>query len=579
VTGPDARPANAGHALALALVDELARGGVTHVFISPGSRSGPLAMAFAADARIAHHVVLDERSAAFAAVGLAKAAGRPVCVLTTSGTAAANVHPAVLEAHHSRTPLIVLTADRPPELRATGATQTVDQIKLFGDAVRWFVEVGAPEARAGAVAYWRSLAARALSAASSPGGPVHINLALREPLAPEPDDAGWDHDISGRESGAPWAETLAGAPLPHDDEIAALARELSGVERGVLVAGAGLEASPLLDLAAALAWPVLAEPASGLRCGPGAVGAYDALLRHEATAERLRPVLAVRVGALGISRALLRWLESGVEQVLVDPDGLWLDPGRTARRLVRADPSLIAARLAAAVPRRARSAWLEEWLELEGRAQEAIDAVLEDEKRLTEPAAARALADALPADATLVVAASMPVRDLDWFMRPRPRLRVIANRGANGIDGFVSTALGAALASSGPVAALCGDLSLLHDGNGLLLARAERVGAVFVVLNNNGGGVFSFLPQARWPERFEELFGTPQDVDVEALARLHGCGYARADREAALRSAIAAAIEEGGTHLVEVRTERAANVAVHERLWRAVADAARTMES
>lgn len=569
------RPANAGHALALALVDELARGGLAHVCISPGSRSSPLAMAFAADPRIAHHVLLDERSAGFVAVGLAKATGRPACVVTTSGTAAANVHPAVLEAHHSRTPMLVLTADRPPELRATGATQTVDQIKLFGDAVRWFVEVGAPEARSGAVAYWRSLAARALAAAtSSPRGPVHLNVALREPLVPEPDEVGWEHDTAGRPGVTPWASTLPGSALPDDDAVARLAAELSAVERGVLVAGAiDVDPAPLIEMAGALGWPVLGEPPSGLRRGAGAVGAYDAILRDESTAARLRPQLVVRIGAIGISKALMRWLGADVEQVLVDPDGLWLDPGRSARRLVRADPSALATRISARLPARPASAWLEEWLERERRAQEAIDRVLETEEDLTEPAAARALAAALPPEATLVVAASMPVRDIDWFMRPRRGPRVISNRGANGIDGFASTVLGVALGSAGPVAALCGDLSLLHDQNGLLLARTERVDAVFVVLNNNGGGVFSFLPQARWPSRFEELFGTPQDVDLEALARLHRCGYALVGSAATLPSALAAAAAGGGTHLLEVRTDRAANVTVHERLWRAVADA------
>jgi 2-succinyl-5-enolpyruvyl-6-hydroxy-3-cyclohexene-1-carboxylate synthase len=574
---------NASQALALTLVDELARGGVRHACLSPGSRSAPLALALADDERISLHVLLDERSAGFAALGIAKAARAPALVLTTSGTAAANLHPAVLEAHHARTPLLVITADRPPELRDTGATQTIDQLRLFGDAVRWFAEVGA-ETGLPAPALWRSVAARAcIAARSSPPGPVHLNVPLREPLVPIPEEGSVDRDAAGAAEGgvdpdppgaaegAPWTASPPSVALPPVDDLEALAAEIGRRERGLLVAGAcDVDSGPVLALARLAGWPVLAEPASNLRRGDGAVAHYDALLRVDRFRAEHTPDLVLRVGSLGVSKELLAWLGRDVPQVLVDIDGAWLDARRAVRTLVRADAGALCAALGARVRPRAPQTWLESWRRADARARAAIEEVLSREGRATEPAAARDLAAALPDGSTLVVAASMSVRDLDWFMAPRAGLRVLANRGANGIDGFTSTALGAALAAEGPVAALCGDLSLLHDQNGLLFARDARPDAVLVVLNNDGGGVFSFLPQAAFPEHFEELFGTPQGVDLEDLARLHALGYARAERRDDLAPALHDALGAGGTHLVEIATDRAANVELHRRIWDAV---------
>jgi 2-succinyl-5-enolpyruvyl-6-hydroxy-3-cyclohexene-1-carboxylate synthase len=559
---------NAGQALATVLVDELVRNGLAHACIAPGSRSTPMAMAFAGHPGVRVHVVIDERSAAFCALGIAKASGTPAAVLCTSGTAAANFHPAVIEADRGRTPLLVLTADRPPELRGAGANQTIDQIKLYGDAVRWFAEVGVPEALPGSVAYWRSAASRAWAeAAGSPPGPVHLNLAFRDPLVPVADDAGFPYPLDGRPGQEPWTRTGHSPPGMAAEEARRLRAILASAERCLVVAGenpgGGAGARALAEWAG---WPLLADPLSGARQGGTAISAYEALLRQPGFVAAMRPDLVVRVGRSGSSKSLAGYLADDVRQVVVDPDGDWTDPERRAEWIIRADPSALPSLVES---NRARP-WTQRWLEAERAARWATDAVLETEDPPSEPRTARDLAAWCPDGATLVAASSMPIRDLESFMRPRGGLRVIANRGASGIDGFVSTTLGAALAGSGPTVALAGDLSMLHDQNGLLLARSGNVDAVFVVVNNDGGGIFSFLPQADFPGDFERLFGTPHDMSFEAIAGLYRCGYRRVERAAGLTAAVAEASSAGGVHLVEVPTERTANVALHRRIWQAV---------
>jgi 2-succinyl-5-enolpyruvyl-6-hydroxy-3-cyclohexene-1-carboxylate synthase len=311
-----------------------------------------------------------------------------------------------------------------------------------------------------------------------------------------------------------------------------------------------------------------------------AISAYEALLRHPGFAAAMRPDLVVRVGRTGASKPLATYLGPDIRQVVVDPDGDWTDPGRAAGWIIRADPSVLPSLVEPAprgAPQGAGSSqarpWTQRWLRAEAAARTAIDAVLDAEEAPSEPRTARDLAAWCPDGATLVAASSMPVRDLESFMRPRSGLRVIANRGASGIDGFVSTTLGAALAGPGPTVALAGDLSMLHDQNGLLLARTGNADAVFVVVNNDGGGIFSFLPQADFPGDFERLFGTPHGMSFEAVAGLYRCGYRRVERATALTAAVADAGSAGGVHLVEVRTERTANVALHRRIWQAVGEA------
>jgi 2-succinyl-5-enolpyruvyl-6-hydroxy-3-cyclohexene-1-carboxylate synthase len=554
------------------VVDELARAGVTDACLAPGSRSAPLALALAEHPGVRVHVHLDERSAAFFALGLAKRSGRPGVVLCTSGTAAANLHPAVLEADHARTPLLLLTADRPPELRGTGANQAADQLKLYGAAVRWFCEVGVPGDDPGAGRYWRSLASRAWAEATGvPAGPVHLNLAFAEPLV-ERDPA---DPAPGRPGGAPWTAAPPAARSAAPEQVAALAEAVRGAPRGVLVAGwgAGLDPEAADAFAAASGWPVLADPLSGARRGPAAVSAYDGLLRAPRFAAAHRPDLAVRVGGAPTSKALTAWLDPSVPQVLVDPAGGWLDPARTAALRLTADPSALLAATAALLAGD-DGAWLGTWLEAERRATGAIDGLLEEWAEPFEGRVARDLAGWVPDGGTLVVGSSMPVRDVDAFARPRDGLRFVANRGLSGIDGFVATALGVAAAGEEPVAALCGDLTLLHDASSLLGAAGRARGPVLVVCDNDGGGIFSFLPQADLPaELFEPLFGTPHGLDLAALAAAARVPARVVEKAADLLPTLDAALAGGGTQLVLVRGDRAANRARHRALTEAVAAA------
>ncbi|HET9442749.1 MAG TPA: 2-succinyl-5-enolpyruvyl-6-hydroxy-3-cyclohexene-1-carboxylic-acid synthase, partial [Acidimicrobiales bacterium] len=532
---------------AATLVDEWARSGVTDAVVAPGSRSTPLAVALADHRGLRLHVLLDERSAGFFAVGLGQASGRPAVVLTTSGTAAVEVHPAVVEADQGRVPMVVCTADRPAELHGVCAPQTVVQRRLFGESVRWFVEPGVadPAARG----WWRSLASRAVAeAVAGPAGPgpVHLNLAFRDPLVGEPGPL-----PEGRPGGRPWhraAASAGGAPA----EVAGL---LSG-RRGVVVAGRGSGGGAAVRaLGEALAWPVLADPRSGARGGPASVAAFDALLRPPRLPAAGEVEVVLRLGDPPASKALATWLaEPGVGaagHVVVDPFGRWPDPERRADVVIAADPGRFCADVAAGRPAPAGPApagWLAAWRDAEARAQGAIERVLAARPAVTEPGVARALTAGLPADVALFVSSSMPVRDLEWYGSPASGHLVLANRGANGIDGVVSTALGVAAARRGdPVVALVGDLAFLHDAGGLLWARRRDLRCVIVVVDNDGGGIFSFLPQAEalGAERFEALFGTPHGLDLAAVAAAYGVPTTAVDKADEVVPAVEAALARG----------------------------------
>lgn len=577
------------------LVDELVRCGVGEACLAPGSRSAPIALALHADPRIRLHVRFDERSAGFLALGLAKATGRPAAVVCTSGTAAANLHPAVLEADQAHVPLLVLTADRPPELRGTGANQTVDQLHLYGRAVRWFHELGVPEDRPGGNAEWRSVVSRAwaeaIGALGRPPGPVHLDVPFRDPLvttAGDPTTAGdaaagphpttaptagaWGA-AEGRPAGAPWTAALPGTRAPADRDVATLAALVARAERGLVVVGdTDADVDPLLALAEAAAWPVLAEPSSGARRGPMALGAYRALLADPGWAAAARPSVVLVAGRVGLSRQVQRLLSSGVPQVVLDPHGGWSDPGRQADRLIAGDPGLLATAVLAGVDRREPGPWPARWRAGDTAARAAIDAVLDASDEPSEPRTARDLAAMVPDGSLLMAGSSMPIRDLDLAQWPREGLRVVANRGASGIDGLVSTAIGAALGHGGPSFALLGDLTLLHDQNGLLVAGQPEPDLVVVVLANDGGAIFSFLEQAAAPG-FERVFGTPHGVALADVARAAGRGHQRVHRAGELGDVVARARAAGGIQLVEVRTDRHANVRLHARLQEAVSRA------
>ena len=539
------------------LVDEWARLGITDAVICPGSRSTPLAVALAA--RLRTHVRLDERSAAFYALGMALATGRPTVVCVTSGTAAAELHAAVVEAHHARVPLIVCTADRPPELQDTGASQTIEQAGLFASATRWAATPGVPSEEQHVT--WRPLAVRAhaeaMQGAAGPG-PVHLNLAFREPLT---GDAGPLPHIPG-----PVVVRPGPAAGPASME------PLRG--RGVIVVGgvAPLPPDPVrvLGLGEQLGWPVLADPLSGCRV-PGTVAAADAIVRTQPP----DPESIVLLGAPWLSRALGSYVAdaatAGARVIVVDPWRQWADPSRVATEFHQCDPDAwLANALGHAAP--CDAAWLASWRLREARAQEAIAAVLGND--LSEPQVARAIhRHAGRSGATVVVSASMPIRDLEWYAETAVQPpRVLANRGANGIDGVVSTALGVA-ASAGPAVALLGDLAFLHDVSGLV--NLPQVPCIFVVVDNGGGGIFSFLPQAASlrPQVFEELFGTPPTSDLGAVARGFGLEVHEVRALAELEQVLAAPTftSASAPKLVRVRVPgRAENVALHDEINEAV---------
>jgi 2-succinyl-5-enolpyruvyl-6-hydroxy-3-cyclohexene-1-carboxylate synthase len=564
---------DATSAFARTLVDEWVRNGVTDACLAPGSRSAPLALALAGDDRIRLHVHLDERSASFFALGLAKTSGRPAVVLCTSGTAAANFHPAVLEAHHARVPLIVCTADRPPELRDTGAGQTVDQLKLYGDAVRWFCDAGVPADRPGVGPEWRAMAARAVAdSLGPPAGPVHLNLPFREPLVPSGAPL---VDAPGRSHDRPWTARAPGTRGPSVGMLEALVGLIASTRRGLVVAGWGADVEPdtLMRFADVSGWPVLADPISNLRV-PGTISSYDPLLRGASFAGSHRPDVVLRVGGPLTNKVAMQWLDSEIGQVLVDPDGSWLDPHHAAsgRMLADAEP-LLDALTSALTGAAVEGGWREAWDDADASARAAIDGLIDGWDEPFEGRIARDVIAAVPDGGSVVLASSMPVRDAESFARPRRGVGMYANRGVNGIDGFVSTVLGIAAGSGAPTVGLLGDLCFLHDSNGLLGARDRGLDATFVVVDNDGGGIFSFLPQADLPQHFETLFGTPHGIDLAALARVHGIPVTETVDAAGVAPAVEESAAAGGVRVVLVRTNRATNVTRHREVWAAVAGA------
>jgi 2-succinyl-5-enolpyruvyl-6-hydroxy-3-cyclohexene-1-carboxylate synthase len=583
------------YTLLRAFVDELARCGMHAACTSPGSRNTPLLLTLARERRLRCYSHVDERCAGFFALGLAKSSGLPVAVTCTSGTAAAELLPAAVEAHQARVPLLLLTADRPPELRENGAGQAIDQLKLFGGAAKWFFDVGLHEATPERLRWMRTLACRAYwTSLEGPPGAVHLNFALREPLILggdlEPDD-------SGRPDGRPFVSRGAPHPVPGGPPHEALQELVLSAQRGVVVAGRHERMSALGEAACAFAeaigWPLLADPLSGARRGRAAVGHYDALLRDEGFAASVTPDLVLRVGDLPVSKPLRGWLESldGVRQVALDLEGAWQDPASVLSDRLTLDPVLVLTELTDAVGKSAgEQDWLAGWRAADERAAEAILGVLA-RSGLSEPALAAELGVLLPADATLFVASSMPVRDIEtfWPVRAEPP-RALCNRGANGIDGIVSSAFGVAADDrgesdgAGPVVLLIGDVALAHDIGGLLAARRTGCKLTVVLVNNDGGGIFDFLPIAAADmarerrdgvELYTEHVATPTGLDFGQAAALFGLEHELVADVHAFRSAMESAIERDGSSIIEVRGARSSNVALHREIWQAVSAAVR----
>jgi 2-succinyl-5-enolpyruvyl-6-hydroxy-3-cyclohexene-1-carboxylate synthase len=554
-----------------------------------------LVLTLAREQRLECHSHIDERCAGFFALGAAKASGLPVAVTCTSGTAVAELLPAAIEAHEARVPLLLLTADRPPELRENGAGQAIDQLKLFGDAAKWFFEVGTHDATPERMRWIRTLACRAYwTALEGRPGAVHLNFPFREPLVIEED---LPADDTARTGGQPYVRR---PPTPAVGETR-LGELVAEARRGVVVAGRHERDTSLGSAAAsfceAIGWPLLADPLSGARRGACAVAHYDALLRDASFAASPRPDFVLRIGDLPVSKPLRTWLAGleNVRQVALDPEGAWQDPASVLSDSLALEPAAALAALTASTTTTADGKtaqtepplsladpdWLASWRSADEQAAEAILGIL-DGDGLDEPSVAAELGVLLPQEATLFVASSMPVRDIEtfWPVREDPP-RVLCNRGANGIDGTVSSAFGAAAVGEGPVVLLIGDVALAHDIGGLLAATRLGLKLTIVLLDNNGGGIFDFLPISRAAMAREDAndvythhVATPTGLDFARVAALYGLVHDRVNTLPDLRTALERALApQAGSTLIHVRSDRTANVELHARVWSAVSRA------
>jgi 2-succinyl-5-enolpyruvyl-6-hydroxy-3-cyclohexene-1-carboxylate synthase len=536
------------------LVDEWVRRGLRHAVVAPGSRSTPMALALACCPEIQTHVFHDERSASFTALGIALATGVPAVLLCTSGTAATHFHAAVVEAHQSGLPIVVLTADRPPELHGVGAPQTIEQANLYGGAVRWFHDPGVPidEQRA----MWRTIASDTWThALGFNPGPVHLNLPFREPLVGQ---------VGALPEMVP--TELLSPPLVDVTDII----DLLATSRGLIVAGNGVDdPRKVQELASATGWPIMADPLSGCQMLESAVVRFDALLRHSEFAGTHRPAVVLQLGMPPASKVLAQWLAaSTAKHVAVSPVGLVSDPNLVGARQVHASIGALCSRLAANLTHPPDPAWIERWLAADRIARDVLDNALASEGNLSEPGIARAITAGIPAGGHLVVASSMPVRDVEWFGTPRSDVTVHSNRGANGIDGVIATAIGVAIGSGAPTTVLLGDVAFCHDMSSMTALHARGLDLKVVVVDNDGGAIFSFLPQATTlpADVFEQVFGTPHGTDIVEAARAFGLrSYA-----AETADELGAAFDESDTCVIRVASSRKDNVDAHAELNDAV---------
>ena len=592
--------ANPAYIYAVVFVDELQRAGIRNVVICPGSRSTPLTMAFASQTAIRTWMHVDERSAAFFGLGMAKKLHKPVALLCTSGTAAANFLPAIVEATLSHVPLLVLTADRPHELRDNGAPQSIDQNRLYGTYAKWFVEVALPEATDAALRYIRTIADRAVSVTQAiPSGPVHLNFPFREPLTPESihgqslppveqrDLIAWQ----GRPGNTPYTQ-IHDTSLGTSDisTIGKIQHLVSEAQRGLIIAGPNDDLTltePLTRLAQSLGYPILADPLSQLRCSVSqqsmVLTSYDAFLRIDSFIERAQPELIIRFGAMPTSKPLLLYLKhyASTPLVVIDGNNSWEEPTQLASQLIHANPTALCNDLLHAIeqhqtdeemPSVASRAWLSLWQDTDKITQQVLLNTIYDFREIFEGRVFSELPNLLQDGTTLYVGNSMPVRDLDtFFWSSKQRIRIMGNRGANGIDGVISSALGAsAVAGNEPTVLVLGDLSFFHDLNGLLAASLHELNLTIILINNDGGGIFSFLPQASHPQHFEQLFGTPTGLNFRPVVEMYGGRFQRVDNWESFRKAVNQGLHSSGLDVIEIPTERTSNVKMHRQLWEVI---------
>jgi len=582
-------PANRNYAFSQAFIEELARSGLRHACLCPGSRSTPFVMSLAHEPSIKTWVHLDERSAAYFALGISRALNEPVAVICTSGTAAANFFPAVVEAHYSHVPLLIVTADRPPELWEWGANQTIDQSRMYGSHAKWSVSIATPEVTDDLLRYVREITCRLLNtAAQPPAGPVHVNFPFREPLIPEsvpsdiPDSLrGGKDGWAGREQGRPYTAVASGRRSVGAEKIKELAGALGSVKRGLIVCGPQNDSSFPVGasaLAKRLTFPILADPLSQVRCGSHdrslVIDSYDAFLRSKKIVEALDPELVLRFGATPTSKPLQAYLAKHhlARQILIS-EGDWQDSMHTATDTLQTHPGQFVTELTVALGASSSNEWCNKWLAINREARKIILSQTSKLEEMFEGKVFVELADLLPAKTTLLAGNSMPVRDLDtFFPSDSKQTRFLANRGASGIDGVLSTALGASAATENPTVVVLGDLSFYHDMNGLLAAKQYGLHATIILVNNKGGGIFSFLPQREFPETFEKYFATPHGLTFQAAALLYGLTYTKTTSWKEFRNAVSGNLNRPGTAIVEIQTERERNVELHRRISSAVVE-------
>ncbi|MFB1051428.1 2-succinyl-5-enolpyruvyl-6-hydroxy-3-cyclohexene-1-carboxylic-acid synthase [Paraliobacillus sp. JSM ZJ581] len=557
-------------------VDELAANGLAHVIISPGSRSTPLAMTFAQHSTIETWVNMDERSASFFALGLAKQTNCPVALVCTSGTAAANYYPAIIEAYYSRVPLLVLTADRPHELRDVGAPQSINQLRLFGEYVKWFQEILLPDATSLGLSYIRSIAARAFHVANATNqGVVHLNFPFREPLVPDFSLSGlWD-----KKNKIGQLTVEQGYKKLSVNQLQQLYNQLQQYKKGIIVCGPMENQQAQAEIIAlAETWqvPIFADPLSQLRQGEEGkdivIESYDAILKDSNIRKNIQPDFIIRFGAMPVSKSYMLWLKqhSEIAQYIVEEAEGVREPVGHGATVLYADPGSLCTSLLDFSALQFDKRWLAHWKQWNHHTIEML------KKRktqiLTEGHAVVELAKQIPNESTLYIGNSMAIRDVDtfWFSTNKS-IRMLCNRGANGIDGVVSSALGAAT-SSKRVTLFIGDLSFFHDQNGLLMTRHYQLDITIVLINNNGGGIFSFLPQAKQQApHFEELFGTPLDIDLAHTVQLYQGYYTNPIDWSQYRQALEASYQRPGLSVIELKTMREENAAWHENKWREIA--------
>ncbi|RFU66306.1 2-succinyl-5-enolpyruvyl-6-hydroxy-3-cyclohexene-1-carboxylic-acid synthase [Peribacillus glennii] len=558
-------------------IDELAVNQVKHVVVSPGSRSTPLALMFAEHPDITLHLNIDERSAAFFALGLAKALREPVAMVCTSGTATANYYPAIIEAYYSRVPLVVMTADRPHELRDVGAPQAIDQIHLYGKHVKWFVEMALPEQSDEMVSYARTIGARAVATATKqPAGPVHLNFPLREPLVPSIGNA--KNFRINQEARTPNVTVRGGELQLPSGQADAVTKLLEDSKQGIIVCGE-LESdeirAAIICLSKKLSFPILADPLSQLRSGTQTVeniiDCYDTFLRDEHAANLLAPDLVLRFGPMPVSKSLLLFLKKhrGTKHLVVDSGGGWREPAGLATDMIYSNEVAFSRGICDTIQAKEKSSWLQRWKKVNATTRNALESI-RDEDELSEGKLFLLLQDLMPDSSQLFVGNSMPIRDLDtFFFTGDKKIRTFANRGANGIDGVVSTALGVGAVLDNTVLVI-GDLSFFHDMNGLMAAKLQKTNLTILLINNDGGGIFSFLPQASEKEYFETLFGTPHGLDFSHAVALYDGNYTKAESWDEFAAAFTKSFAIPGLKVIEVQTARDSNVLKHRELWRFV---------